>query len=402
LFKCDSSGNVQWKKKLITADHSPNAPGPIIQTKDEGYYFIYYGNGLSHLKKLNKNGNLIWSKAFNPSSSDYNYNIDKLAEATDGGTLLTVSNGGCEGYCVWYSLFKFQSNGNPSSVIYFNPDFYFGTTAYYLNEDSTGLIRIIAGGDILSLYNYGGYGYSYITIQPGATKAKVSVIKYDLFSLQHFLKNSKIAIANNKIYSNVNGLLSYFNFNDDWSLSVASDNNIRNGRQYLHVEHYDSNGRICPDFTTPIPDTNIIQKKAEIYRGTFSVIMPPAAIVTNSDLSSTMLQNYDSLLCSGVAPEDLQIKKNIAAVNASKQMSAISIYPNPAKTYIEFKLSTDKSRVTQIQLVSVDGKVIKAFSSFFAAGTTTKIYDISYLPKGIYLLKATTSTTQQTIKFIKE
>ncbi len=401
LFKCDSSGNILWTKKLITADHSPTAPGPIIQTKDRGYYFVVRGYGLSQLEKLDKNGNIIWVKSFDPLNSDYWYNLDKLAESADGGAMLTVSNIGCEAYCIWYSLFKFQKNGSPASVIYFDPDFYFGTTAYYLNEDSRGAIQMIAGGAILSLHNHGNFGYSYITIQPNATVAKASIIKYDLLSLQHFLSTSKIAISNKKIYSNVNGLQSYFNFNNDWSLNFASDNHVRVEKPYLHIERYDSLGRICTNFSAPVPDPTLIQKNAPIYRGTFKVIKNPAMLVSSSYLFSTTLQNYDSMLCDGAAPA-VPMSKNMVAAKTPKQISGIVISPNPAKDYIRLEFYNDINTAAQIQIISVDGIVLKTYPSYFSAGITTKIYDINNLPKGVYFLKITVSAGIRSVKFIKE
>ncbi len=400
LFKCDSSGDIEWKQKLITADHSATAPGPIIQTKDEGYYFVNYSYGVAQLEKLDKNGYVVWSKAFNPSYSDYGYNLDKLAEAADGGALLTVYNISCEYYCIAYSLYKFQKNGNPASVIDFDPSFYFGTTAYYLSEDSAGVIRMIAGGDILSLYNYLGAKYSYVIIQPDAINAKAFIINHDLLSLQHFFKTNKIAMLNNKIYTT--GRESpYFNFSKDWSLSVASDKYNAKGIHYVQIERYDSLGRICPNYKIPFVDTTILQKGAGIYRSVFSVINMPAVLVTNSNLSSTPLQNYDSILCIGEVSTISTTNNNIAA-KALPKIPRFSIFPNPAKDYINLELSNDKSSSAQIQIISIDGKIIKAFTSYFAIGTIIKTYDISYLPKGVYLLKVTTQATQQTIKFIKE
>jgi len=76
--------------------------------------------------------------------------------------------------------------------------------------------------------------------------------------------------------------------------------------------------------------------------------------------------------------------------------NAISIYPNPAKDKVELKSDVEFKKIT---ITSIDGKVLKTFSST----QINQTIDISTLSKGIYFLNITTVTDKLiTKKIVKD
>jgi hypothetical protein len=54
------------------------------------------------------------------------------------------------------------------------------------------------------------------------------------------------------------------------------------------------------------------------------------------------------------------------------------------------------------KLTDVTGRTITTFSAYFLKGqNAVHSFNISYLPSGMYFLKAATNTNQQTVKVIK-
>ena len=104
FVKVDTVGNIIWQTQITSP--FPQNPCSIIQTTDSGYIALlnsFTGNGMITLVKLNKNGNYLWSKKFNQSSSNQGRD---LCPTDNGG--FAVIGGGCSGNNF---VIKFDVNG---------------------------------------------------------------------------------------------------------------------------------------------------------------------------------------------------------------------------------------------------------------------------------------------------
>ena len=74
----------------------------------------------------------------------------------------------------------------------------------------------------------------------------------------------------------------------------------------------------------------------------------------------------------------------------------VSIYPNPAKDNLQVQIDSDKKTTLQLQVLSLDGKVILSKSTTAAEGSILRNISISALSKGSYLLKVISSLNPPT------
>ncbi len=76
---------------------------------------------------------------------------------------------------------------------------------------------------------------------------------------------------------------------------------------------------------------------------------------------------------------------------------AITIFPNPAKEYIQI---TTKQPLTQLEIVTIDGKLV--YKELFGTGEYVHKQELSFLAKGIYLVKITTTKGTGVKKIVKQ
>lgn len=78
--------------------------------------------------------------------------------------------------------------------------------------------------------------------------------------------------------------------------------------------------------------------------------------------------------------------------------AAIKVFPNPAHNLINIQLSLQKPEQVQLQLMSMDGRIVYSKNSITNTGNTTIPLSVNSLQPGIYLLKLTTEGNQYTEK----
>jgi hypothetical protein len=78
----------------------------------------------------------------------------------------------------------------------------------------------------------------------------------------------------------------------------------------------------------------------------------------------------------------------------------VLLYPNPARDYITINFTEPSRMDAEITIFSVTGQEMLRIS--IPEGTSTADYDITVLPKGIYLMNLKNTLSNITIKFIKE
>ena len=92
----------------------------------------------------------------------------------------------------------------------------------------------------------------------------------------------------------------------------------------------------------------------------------------------------------------------IRMINNSGTFS-INIYPNPAKDNLQVQIDSDKKATLQMQILSLDGKVLRSNSFASTAGSILRSINISALPKGSYFLKViSTEKEESVVKFEKQ
>ncbi len=108
--------------------------------------------------------------------------------------------------------------------------------------------------------------------------------------------------------------------------------------------------------------------------------------------------NYIGGFCNGYSATTygwvLKVEDLFLATNNTQQQVAINIYPNPTAQY--FNIEAGKSKVTTVEVYSLEGKLVKTFT------TNQTQYNISDLAVGNYILKAKIDGKAISRKLIKK
>ncbi len=88
---------------------------------------------------------------------------------------------------------------------------------------------------------------------------------------------------------------------------------------------------------------------------------------------------------------DFNIDNTLGITDVQKEATAIQVYPNPTTNFITLKNSEG---INQVKVFSLEGKLLKTEK----VNSKNATLDLSYLPKGIYLLQ----TNRGSIKVVKQ
>lgn len=80
--------------------------------------------------------------------------------------------------------------------------------------------------------------------------------------------------------------------------------------------------------------------------------------------------------------------------------SVLAVFPNPAKDKVFVTLGAIESSTARYYILGTDGKVAKTGTFNKSQGNTVQTLDVSGLPRGLYIIKLTDGTKQQTAKLI--
>ena len=128
VLKLDRNGNVLWQKAYSGTGTSRDEPADIIQTSEGGYILVgtifnTFGGNAFWVLKLDADGNVSWQQMFGGSNADYPSNIVQTA---DGGYIIagyTYSFGANSD--IW--ILKLSSNGGVLwQKVYGGPGYEFG------------------------------------------------------------------------------------------------------------------------------------------------------------------------------------------------------------------------------------------------------------------------------------
>lgn len=114
------------------------------------------------------------------------------------------------------------------------------------------------------------------------------------------------------------------------------------------------------------------------------------------DLEYMDLKTYNGQACvtnnegdteCAIAPEEGTIvESQLTAVNDLKQ-GELSVFPNPAKNYLNISLNTGASGKYDVNIMSVDGRLIKSDVINLSAGSNNQTLDVQGIPSGCYLIR---------------
>jgi serine protease AprX len=93
---------------------------------------------------------------------------------------------------------------------------------------------------------------------------------------------------------------------------------------------------------------------------------------------------------------------NIKDTPAPSDVALVTVVPNPTHNELGLSVSLTSAGPVTFRVMDMAGRSFATFSQVFSKGVNGTIsYDISTLPAGMYVLKATTSQAQHVTKFVK-
>lgn len=387
LFKCDSTGKIEWLKslKLDYSDYYIYPDNLIVDSKGN-YVIVYrmqpihtYATEEMRLLKFDRSGNIIFETGFkNLYNQSYQYlHVNAVTESFDGGYLIALNyQEALLGISSSYLLLT-DSSGNEISYRPFN------LNLLEVDDYDTPLYLFKSKGkyQVLGYYNHWNgevtKEYYYITsINKNETVTDGILIPYNGFALRQYLNKNKISLHN------VDGYVIDQN-------GIASLNYLNNG---VYVNKYDSAGRICPDYT--LPDYNYKEIPKTFYLD--SEITGARKVIENIETVDGGITAKDihllKTVCSGDAPPFITSSLS-EEINATTNAT---LFPNPAHNTIS--ITTPSTKDKQLQLFNAEGKLLQSIS--LKQSVTT--LNISAYKNGLYLVKISGDGKIETLKFIKE
>lgn len=87
---------------------------------------------------------------------------------------------------------------------------------------------------------------------------------------------------------------------------------------------------------------------------------------------------------------------DVVSVNEVSNASIIGVYPNPAQNYSLLNLNLQKAASTQINIVNVEGRMIKSvFNGNLSPGFYSYSIDVRDLSNGIYFVQVISAGQSQ-------
>jgi hypothetical protein len=80
----------------------------------------------------------------------------------------------------------------------------------------------------------------------------------------------------------------------------------------------------------------------------------------------------------------------------------INLFPNPANKVVNLAISSEEAINGTVSILDITGKVAYTSNLNVSAGEAQVSLPVDQLPSGVYLVRITSETTQQTMKFIKK
>jgi len=213
---------------------------------------------------------------------------------------------------------------------------------------------------------------------------------------------------------NDNVLVRYGNYNDEYAnedglkfWNQYENIAVQNPNNFTNLEKRDINGNM----------DNILLNINNLSQTNYQII---TSITNVQDLQNAYLidhyldtetelaegDNYYNFSIDNAVPAsfdenrfEIGINMETLSTNNPGAVTEFSLYPNPATTSVDLTLSGLADNFESVDVVSVDGKLVKTIQ---LDNLTRYTMDISSLASGVYVLKATTANSSFTQKLIIE
>lgn len=106
----------------------------------------------------------------------------------------------------------------------------------------------------------------------------------------------------------------------------------------------------------------------------------------NYNTEACVTSNSGEMECAKALEEGTIIESHVTATHDLVE-GKIEIYPNPASGYINFSLQSQFNGQHQVEIISLDGKVLKMEAIQLSQGLNEQSVDVSSIPAGCYIIK---------------
>ncbi|WNH08101.1 M64 family metallopeptidase [Thalassobellus suaedae] len=136
------------------------------------------------------------------------------------------------------------------------------------------------------------------------------------------------------------------------------------------------------DFATDVDDVSVLETDLNSGVNTLTVVI-------NDETSLIRVDNHDTFHVYTVT-WTIDNTLGFEDINSKINNYNISMFPNPSNNIVNFKLESSSDAIMKVDIISLDGKIIKTIS---ISNYQTHQVDISNLSQGIYLTNFYTNNT---------
>ncbi len=88
-----------------------------------------------------------------------------------------------------------------------------------------------------------------------------------------------------------------------------------------------------------------------------------------------------------IAPQEGTIVEAQVVSTKDQKQGDLSVYPNPASNYVNISLKTGTTGIYEVNILSLDGKIIKSDKIGLIEGNNTPTINVQVIPSGCYMIK---------------
>jgi hypothetical protein len=426
LVKMDSMGVILWQKSL--GGFVNDVGKSIVQLSDSSYVITGYSNSFGnggydvYTVRTDKDGTILWQKAWGGNDWDFGYDIVKTADGNVVicGTTQSLGNGKKDGFVVKYDI----ANGNVlwqktyggkeddefKGMTLDNTTQNVLVTGYTKSRgDVLGDVWVFrvatANGDSVQRYMYGGSKIDYAN----------DIVELTNGNLLLCGSSNSFTTATTTTKRDSYFLCFLPNGNFNWDFHYGSPNEdeeafriVRCSRpvyaESVHVgETYQISGNKLDIFTYPSAGPFLAVGG---FAGTFGFLEDELAydIALTKDKGYIQVGYTNSF--NAVNSDVFVVKRdstlnygaNLVGINEnSKNNIQFLTYPNPVNDLLTLHLSEQTKLPVNVELISLDGRVLRKYKQYSPQETI----DLSNCEAGIYLLKVFSNNFYKTIKLEK-
>lgn len=157
--------------------------------------------------------------------------------------------------------------------------------------------------------------------------------------------------------------------------------------------------------TISVLGANTLQATSTGGTGTTTYIWLRDGIVVTGQVAQNLNNagngSYQVIVTRGGCRSDTSDPFIFTSLASNLMGNLVKMYPNPAQNHIEISLTEIKDSEVEVSVLTMDGRQVLNQTLIISQGQLNRL-DISYLPKGIYLVLVKTSLGQVPFRLVKE